>query len=182
MTISPAEMGWMAAVIDLRGRVYVKTNKQRAEDSRQIVLMAESKQASIIRRLSKMTGNKVETMSPRPMKEFMRRGCNEHCPEQHVHISDDRTMPGITRWTLTGVAMAIVTTALEPYLTEDKGFPEYNEEILAATTLRGQGSGAVMATIARLSALGWPLPDVLAKDMEMVHEQLLQYAQVERAS
>lgn len=161
--LTEADKGWMAAVIDLRGYVYIKQNKQRA--SRQIVLMVESKRAGIVRRLGQMSGTKPETMQAREMKEFMRRGCAEHCVEPHVHVNDDRTMPSVVRWTATGVAFAVIVSALEPYLTEDKGFPELAQEVLGVTDVLGRGSGAVMATLVRMKDLGWPMPP-------MLHEQL----------
>lgn len=163
--LTEADKGWMAAVIDLRGYVYVKKNKQRAEGSRQVVLMVESKRAGIIRRLSELVGTKPETMQAREMKEFMRRGCAEHCVEPHVHVNDDRTMPSVIRWTATGVCFAVIVSALEPYLTEDKGFPELAQEVLGATEVLGRGSGAVVASLVRMKGLGWPMP-------ELLHEQL----------
>ena len=163
---SQADLGWMAAVIDLKGHVYVKKNKQRAEGSRQIVLMVESRRVSVIRRLSELTGTKPEVMAEKPLKEFMRRACAEHCQEPHVHVNDDRIMPAVRRWTVTGVAFAVVLDALAPFITEDQGFPEYVQEILGATDVLGRGSGQVMATLNRLKALGWPIPALLSDELK----------------
>lgn len=163
--LTQADLGWMAAVIDLRGHVYIKKNKQRAEGSRQIVLMVESKRAGIIRRLGELGGTRPEVFQARAVKDFMRRSCTEHCPEAHVHIGDERTMPSVLRWTATGIAFAIIVSALEPLLAEDQGFPELAQEILGSTDLLGRGSGAVMATLVRLKDIGWPMP-------ELLHEQL----------
>ena len=163
--LTQADLGWMAAVVDLRGHVYIKSNKQRAEGSRQIVLMVESKRPGIIRRLGQLSGTKPEAFVAREMKEFMRRGCAEHCVEPHVHVNDDRTLPPVQRWTVTGIAFAVIVKGLEPYLQEDQGFPELAQEILGVTDVLGRGSGAVMATLVRLKDIGWPIPDLL-------HEQL----------
>lgn len=160
-----ADLGWMAAVIDLRGHVYIKNNKQRAEGSRQIVLMVESKRFGIIRRLGELAGTKPEAMQARAMKEFMRRGCAEHCLEPHVHVNDDRQLPPIARWTVTGIAFAVIVHGLAPYLAEDQGMPELAQEILGATDVLGRGSGAVMSTLVRLKDIGWEMPP-------MLHEQL----------
>lgn len=163
--LTQADLGWMAAVIDLRGHVYIKKNKQRAEGSRQIVLMVESKRAGIIRRLGQLSGTKPETFQARELKDFMRRGCAEHCAEPHVHVGDDRVMPSVLRWTVTGIAFAVIVNGLEPYLQEDQGFPELAQEVLGVTEVLGRGSGAVMATLVRLKDIGWPMP-------ELLHEQL----------
>lgn len=163
--MTPADLGWMAAVIDLKGRVYVKRNRQRAEGSRQIVLMVESSRPAVIRKMSQLTGTNPEARSARPMKEFMRRACNEHCEEPHVHVGDERELPPVQRWTATGVALAVIGEALAPFLAQDLGLPEYVQEIIGNTDLSGRGSGAVMATLLRMRDLGWPMP-------KMLHEQL----------
>lgn len=159
-----AELGWMAAVIDLRGRVYVKQNRQRA--TRQIVLMVESTRPAVIRKMALLTGTNPEARSARPMKEFMRRACNEHCIEPHVHVNDEREMPPVQRWTATGVALAVTGDALLPFLAEDLGLPEFIAEICGNTDLSGRGSGAVMATLLRMKDLGWPMPPSLREDLQ----------------
>lgn len=164
--ISQAKLGWMAAVIDLRGLVVFKTNKNRAEGSRQIVLVVDSKLPGIVRELCAMTGTKAEAKIERKMREFMRRSCNEHCPEAHIHVNDERIMPGIYRWTVTGMALAVILESLLPLFVEDKGLAEIQQEILGSTYLSGQGSGAVIASINRLQILGWELPDAVAQELE----------------
>ena len=153
--LTPAKMGWMAGIIDLKGHIYIKKNAQRS--TRQIVLTVDSKFPGIIRELGVLCGTKPESANAKPLKDFMRRSCNEHCPEAHIHV-DDRIMPGIHRWTITGIALAVVLDALEPVLTEDKGFPEYKDEILSTMDMGGRGSGQVMATLNKLQLLGWPMP------------------------
>jgi hypothetical protein len=164
--ITPAKLGWMAGIIDLKGRVYIKTNSQRAEGSRQIVLMVESRYPGIIREFSRLTGTNPESRLDKPLKDFMRRNCNEHCPEAHIHVNDDRIMPSVSRWTITGVAFAVVIDALMPVLTEEKGFPELRDEILAGMDLGGRGSSQVLTTLNRLMTLGWPMPEKVMQDLE----------------
>lgn len=156
MAIPVQKLGWMGAVLDLRGHLLTKKNQKRATP--QYVLMAESKELSVIRELSSLTGTKAEAQAARPLKDFMKRGCTEHCPESHIHIGDDREMPRIARWTITGAGMATVLDNLLPFMIIDRGYEEVVEEVIETTVLVGQGSGAVRASLARLRELGWELP------------------------
>ena len=163
--ITPAKLGWMAGVIDLKGRVYIKANTQR-RSTRQIVLMVESRLPGIIREFGALTGTTPEYKTDRPLKDFMRRSCSEHCPEAHVHVNDDRIMPSVYRWTITGIAMAVVVDALLPVLTEDKGFVELRDEILSTVDINGRGSAVVLSTLNRLMTLGWPMPAQVMQSLE----------------
>lgn len=147
----------MAGVIDLKGRLTIKNNKARA--TRQIVLSVESTEIPVVRRLARMTGGRPEARPQAPLKDWMRRGCNDHCPEPHVHIHDHREMPPNLRWTLTGASAAVVMITLLPFLTVDKGFEEVIEEIVESVPLAGQGATAVLRSLKRLSDLGWDLPE-----------------------
>lgn len=161
--ITPAKLGWMAAIIDMRGRVYAKNNKDRA--TRQIVLMVESRYPKIINELAALTGTRPEFKTARPLKDFMRRGCREHCNEAHVHVNDERIMPMVQRWTITGAGMAIVTDALQPYLVE-QDFTAYRDEIMNGLDVGGRGSDRIRSTINRLVSLGWPLPGPIEERLE----------------
>lgn len=154
--IPAPKLGWMAGVVDLKGRLIYKKNRQRATP--QVVLMVESKEYSIVRALGALTGTKAEFKKAQPLKEFMRRGCSDHCPEAHVHVSDDREMPQVARWTITGAGMVVVLTNLMPYLTIDRGYTEAIEQARGNTALEGQGSGMVMMSLQRLQSLDWELP------------------------
>lgn len=162
--ITPATMGWMAGIIDLKGRIYTKKNQSRATP--QVVLMVESRYPGIVRRLGELVGTRPEVMQSKPLKDFMRRGCREHCAEPHVHVNDDRIMPGVYRWTVTGLSMAIVLKALEPLLIEDKAYQEHADEVLAVAAIEGQGSAATLAAVNRMHLLGWPLPEKVTRELE----------------
>lgn len=154
--IPAPKLGWMAGVIDLKGRLIYKNNRQRA--TAQVVLMVETKEYPIIKALGALTGTKAEFRKAQPLKEFMRRGCSDHCPEAHVHVSDDREMPQVARWTITGAGMVVILTNLMPYLTIDRGYNEAIEQVRANTALQGQGSGMVFMSLQRLQSLDWELP------------------------
>lgn len=152
-------LGWVAGIIDLKGRLIYKVNKQRATD--QVVLIVESKELGIIRQLGRLTGTKPDAKIARPIKDFMRRGCLEHCPESHVHVNDfgaDREMPPVSRWTITGAGMVVIIDNVLPYLCVDRDWEAAMETVRMNTVLEGQGSGAVFATLSRLKALSWDLP------------------------
>lgn len=165
MAIPVNRLGWMAGVIDLKGRLITKKNAQRATP--QYVLMVETKEFGVVRELANMTGTRPELMAPKKIKEFMRRSCTEHCPEAHVHVADEfLEMPRMGRWTITGASMATVLDNLSPFLVVDKGWSELIEKIARTITLVSHGSGAVLASLRRLRDLGWDLPDQYAAAIE----------------
>ena len=158
--ISPIKLGWMAGVIDLKGRLLRKRNKMRATP--QIVLAVQTKELAVIRELGNLTGTKPEAIQKQPIKDFMRRSCAEHCPEAHVHYYSDVDglyMPEMRRWTVTGAAMYVVLDNLLPYIQIDRGYTEAMEKVMGNTSLVGQGATAVIVSLRRLYSLGWELPD-----------------------
>ena len=159
--IPAPKLGWIAGIVDLKGRLLYKNNKQRATP--QVVLMVETKEYSIIKTLGTLTGTRAEFKKAQPLKDFMRRGCNDHCPEAHIHVADERIMPQVARWTITGAGMVVVLTNLMPYLTIDRGYSDAIEQVGDATTLEGQGSGMVMVSLQRLALLDWELPERYAQ-------------------
>jgi hypothetical protein len=164
VSLTPATLGWMAAIIDLKGILLRKKNQSRATP--QLVMVVDSKNFAVIGRLAELTGTQPEAKRVQDVKaEWLRRGCTEHCPEAHVHVHDNWHMPETQRWSTTGVAAAVVLTGLRPYLISDKPYDDFIEEALRNAALTGQGSGAVKATISRLVSLGWALPSELAQDL-----------------
>ena len=159
--ISPIKLGWMAGVIDLKGRLVHKKNQMRATP--QIVLMVETKEFGVVRELSNLTGTRPEAMDRRPVKDWMRRGCLEHCPEAHIHVydmnRDESYMPPIARWTITGGGMYVVLDSVLPYIQIDRGYPEAMDQVMVNTPLTGQGSAAVISSLRRLHGLGWEMPE-----------------------
>lgn len=155
--LPPSTLGWVAGILDLKGRITYKNNKQRA--TRQIVLSVETKDQRITDRLSTLTGTHPEYQAAQYMPEWMRRGCREHCPENHVHVHrHPQHMPAVIRWTITGAGAAILIHNLNPYLLTNYD-TVYNEIIEnTKTRLEGQGSGMIWTAIYRLHELGWELP------------------------
>jgi hypothetical protein len=162
--IDKAELGWMAAVIDMKGHVIHKNNQTRRTS--QLVLMVDIKDARVAQRLAAFTGSRAE-VKPRvpPSEAFLRRGCASHCPEAHIHVDETSAwqMPEITRWSVTGAAMAVVLLNLAPYMST---FSEYIDDVDEATAnmaVSGRGSGAVRAAVKRLAGLGWRIPKEVSR-------------------
>lgn len=169
--ITGTDLAWLAAILDLKGHIIRKNNQTRATP--QLVLMVESAQLRVIERLCMLTGTNVEPKwaDGRRQRDWVRRGCIEHCPEAHVH-HEGSEIPPIARWTLTGAAAAVVLHSVIPYMVTDRGLEDMKNEILANVVLSGQGSGATKAAIRRLAALGWELPPLIAQRFRAEDEAL----------
>ena len=155
--IADHQLGWMAGVIDLKGRIIVKHNKQRR--TRQLVLVVETQETQVVQELGRMTGTALELKMPRNMPDFMRHGCVEHCPTEHVHVKSE--MPSISRWTVTGSAMAVVVYNLLPFMRNDRGLLKGMQEIFQMTPKSGAGRNAIDQSIKRMAELGWEIPEEL---------------------
>lgn len=155
--IPPAQLGWMAGVIDLKGKILRKQNKARA--TQQLVLGVESKDFSVIRELSRLTGTSPEMMkTPEGTQDWMRRSCLEHCHDAHVHVHAP-LWPAIARWTVTGASMGVVLWTLRGYLRTDRGLGAAMSQAIAQATISGRGSGATRKSLHRLRYLGWEFPE-----------------------
>lgn len=170
MALPMYQLGWMAGIVDMKGRILSKNNKTRK--TKQLVLSVDTKEIQIVRRLSSMTGTRPELQAAQPRPEFMRRSCHEHCPEAHIHVGEDPfLMPEIARWTITGAGMVVVLSSLMPFLSIDRGWDQAVETATNQTVFHGPGSGMVKSTLARLKALGWDLP--------LIYEAQLPYEEEE---
>lgn len=159
--LTEADKAWMAAVIDLKGMVIRKHNKMRKTP--QLVLYVGTKDARIAARLSALTGTSPEAHEQKGLEEFLRRGCVEHCKDAHVHMH--KQMPLITRWSVTGVAAAMVLANLAPYMSTYPDYAGVVAEILVNFAAKGQGSGATRSAILRLEQLGWRIPMGISRRM-----------------
>jgi hypothetical protein len=170
-------LGWMAAVIDLRGKIIRKKNRSRATP--QLVLMVETRHYAIVKELGRYTGTSPELRDKmRNMPEWMRKGCTEHCPQPHIHVGDrngyEWQMPAVTRWTITGAGAAVVLANLMPFLRREQGFEELVQEIatnvIPLTEGTTQGLAAVQRQVQRLHDLGWTIPEafqLFLRDQEL---------------
>lgn len=159
------DKAWVGAIVDSRGRIVKKQNKDRQPGSEQICLVVQTKHHEIAMRLCAMTGTEPRGRNqPRPRFETERRQCIEHCPEPHVHINTFDQMPLTTTWTVTGVSAAIVLWNVRKYMaTSREPWDWAMEQSLRQMKLAGQGSGMTRAAAIRLQDLGWDLPPAMRK-------------------
>lgn len=168
MPIPVQKLGWMAGIIDMKGRIVHKNNTTR--NTKQVTLYVESKEIGIVRALSEMTGTRPEMKAAEetPAIFTMRHNCREHCPEAHVHVGpeDGALMPQRARWTVSGAAMVVVLHNLRPYLVMDRGWDEVADMVTNVTVTNGRGWTAVQNSLNRLLDLGWALPLIFATALE----------------
>lgn len=165
MTLPAHQLGWVAGILDLKGRIIYKNNKTRT--TRQITLMVETKEYTVVRALGRLTGTNPEFRDQSPLADWMRRGCSEHCPEQHIHVNDSNsTLPPMARWTMTGASMVTVLDNVAPFLMIERGYEAATAEAIANTTLVGQGANMTVKSLRRLHQLGWDLPEIYASALD----------------
>ena len=158
MSIPVAQLGWMAGIIDMRGKIVAKQNKNRRQP--QMVLYVQSKQFPVIQRLAAMTGTNPEhkIIEVEDGDGWWRKGCVEHCPEAHTHV-DRGQFPDTMRWTVTGTPMGVVLYNLGPFLTQLDKFAFARDTCFRDMVLRGRGAKATVDALRRLESLGWDFPE-----------------------
>jgi hypothetical protein len=157
--IPPEKLAWMAAILDIQGRIHRKDNQARATP--QLVLRVDSSHLSVIGELCRLTGGSVEPRPPAPGKEWDRKGCTEHCAAAHVHV-EIGSQPSTGRWTVTGAAAAVVLHNVIPYMLTDRGMEAMMTEALENVNLAGRSGNNARRAVRRLAQLGWVLPEKIA--------------------
>ena len=160
--IEEATLGWVAGILDFQGHVLRRNNSQRAAGSVQVSIYVETGIPGIPDRLCQLTGTMPEEHDQKKLKqEWLRRGCEEHCPEAHEHVRAVNMRPTI-KWSCTGAAMAIILWNVRQYMTTDhEPWDWAMAQAFSQIRLTGQGSAAIIGAAKRLHALGWELPPVL---------------------
>ena len=167
--ISEADKGWFAAILDLKGHI-VKREK-RASGSEQITLYVDSSVMEITSKMAAMTGTNPEPRNqPDLPRDWLARGCIEHCPEAHVHHFREVNLPETIKWSTSGAAAAIVLWNLRDYLLTDREPWDWGmAACFASTRLSGRGAHATIGAIRRMHSLGWEMPplfrDVIPKEL-----------------
>ena len=161
--IDEATKGWVAGILDFQAHVQIRKNHQRAAGSEQITIYVSTSIAGIPERLCELTGTAPEEKAYGKLKEeWLRRGCDEHCPDAHIHVREVN-MPLNTRWSCSGAAAAIILWNVRRYMTTDHEPWDWAQaQVLSQLRLTGQGSAAIIGAAKRLHSLGWDLPPVLA--------------------
>lgn len=150
------DLAWMAAVIEIKGRIRrYDSNAMRATP--QLVIRVHSKQLNVLGRMADLTGIQLRTEEASEIEPSIRRGCNEHCPEAHVHTRVEVPPMGI--WAMTGVAAAVLLYNLMPYLTEDPTkLQSFVDDAINQLPAQNRGRHAIVRAVQRLAALGWSVP------------------------
>lgn len=154
------DLRWFAAVFEMRGKVRKLQPESRKNPLFSMVL--ETGRINVIRRMAAMTGSVPRITEPTAFSASLRKGCAEHCPTPHKHITHN--LPLIGRWHISGAGAIVVATAIVPYMLEDTT----ELEVFAEDAMRyvprvgvGRGRHAVNQTILRLAGLGWSIPPAL---------------------
>lgn len=170
--ITTQDLAWMAGIVDLKGRINRKQPKTRA--SAQITLSVTSTMIQVVERMCRLTGTAPEIQATKPLNEIIRRGCIEHCPEQHIHVGGpDGFAPYAIKWTASGSSLLVVVHNLRPYLVIDQGYGPAEDEIRASLPLAGRGAQAILTSCNRLRNLGWQLPEILEHALDKHLERSL---------
>lgn len=176
--ITKADMVWMAAAIEFRGRVKrYSGNTQRA--TTQLVLYLHSRQLNCVRRMCELTGVGIRTAPTKKIEPGVRRGCAEHCPQPHVHTAVDVPEMGI--WAMTGSAAGVVLHNLMPFMYDNVDeLQAFVDDAIAQLPAGPHGRHAVALSLRRLRKLGWAFPAEMqtwldehdARDSELIRRMI----------
>lgn len=155
---SPAQLGWIAGIIEARGKIRKTSNPLRK--STQILLQVQTRHLDIAARLGKLTGVKVRYVESKRINKGDRKACAEHCPEAHVHV--EPWIPAMGVWAVTGGAAAVVLHNVMPYLSSIEERQTIVDEIVGSLPTQGRGFHAVKTSVDRLRRLGWEIPPAMA--------------------
>lgn len=141
--MTPAQIGWVAGIIELRG--YLSSHASAQTDHRLPTVAVtlpevEGQPHPIIAWLCERTG-----VAPIPTgKGYNRNACGEHCPRPHVHVSSR-----YHRWIVGGAKAVVLLQAIRPLLVFRA---EEVDQLLQST--RGQYK---RAHLHEMAARGWPV-------------------------
>lgn len=133
--MSPAELAYLAGVVDSLGRIRIRYSGV----SELAVVAISSANLELLERIARTTGVKVIHVR----RAYSRLGCMEHCEDPHLHV---RSYTG--RWELTGARAVIFLRSVLPYLVQ---LNHAATRVLASTG----GAPVKPATIRKMAELGW---------------------------
>lgn len=142
--MSPDDLAYMAAVVDMLA--VLKVRKMDASDL-PVAAITSTRHIEAVRLLCEHTGVKPVSL----VKDYVHRGCNEHCPDKHNHVESEGA-----RWQVVGVKATIVLHSLVPYLRVQR---EAARELVRA----GQVIGYKGQVVAEMRRLGWDIPELKAQ-------------------
>lgn len=101
----------------------------------------------LLKDLGRLTGVGITSVT----RSYGRAPCAEHCTERHQHID---SVTG--RWILTGAKATVLLAAVRPYL-------RLRADEATSVIALGLTSGFKPATVTKMAALGWPIPDQMRR-------------------
>lgn len=134
-----ATVAYVAGVIDLLGVIRTRT----VQDTELPYLALSGPNTGMLNFLGEITGTRP-TITRRA---YSKAGCAEHCLEKHQHI---QSVSG--RWSISGAKATVVLWNVRPYM-------RLQVEEAAAALAVGTRAGFKPATLTKIAALGWELPD-----------------------
>lgn len=156
--INEGDLGWVAGILDLKGKVYRLTARQGGRI--QYSLCVTDRNVPLIRQLCHLTGVRGQDHDGGRERapEHWRRACDLHCPQEHVHVKP----PGSTlRWGLRGAGALIVIDAVLPFCRIQRdAFAEVRPEIASQINAQINPGKSGIAT-RRMADMGWAIPEEL---------------------
>ncbi len=164
-TITPTEMAWMAAVIDMRGKTRRSCHVSRRTPL--LMLYVESRHLPVLRRLGRYSGSRIEVEQAKALPASMRKQCAAHCPDAHQHVQT--VLPEIGRWHISGAGAAVVLHNLLPMMMIDlDARKDFVRQVYAQVPMSGRGRHAIDQSLNRLRRLGWEIPPQLMPPVDAV--------------
>jgi hypothetical protein len=140
--LTEAQLAYVAAILDTQANLTQRT----VRDAVLPQVDVNGGRIEVLHHLGALTEVRiVETK-----RSYSRAPCTEHCAgERHLHIE---SVSG--RWSVSGAKATIVLAAVQPYLV----FRPAEIETLVEV---GLGAGFKGATVDKMAALGWPIPEAM---------------------
>lgn len=137
------DLAYLAGVLDFLAVLRVRTTPQ---GSQLPYVGISSANLAALGRVATITGTKITQVE----RDYMRRGCDEHCAHAHQHI-----VSTTGRWSVTGSRATVVLFNTQPFLTRDL---DLASELIQV----GLSAPTKPAVAARMAAAGWELPPAWA--------------------
>jgi hypothetical protein len=131
---------YIAGVIDLLGVIRLRVTPQGTQLPSVAI---NSGNIPMLQYLAKTTGTRAITTR----RQYVKAGCSEHCRTKHQHVT---SVSG--RWSVTGVKATVVLWNIEPFM-------RLQSDQVRTALLVGLHTGFKPATVAKMTQLGWDVPD-----------------------
>ena len=131
---------YVAGVIDLLGLIRIRVTPP---DTQLPSIAISNSNVAMLGFLAQLTGTRAIVTR----RQYVKAGCSEHCREKHQHV-----MSVSGRWSVTGAKATVVLWNIQPYV-------HLQSDAVRTALLVGLHTGYKPATVAKMSELGWDVPD-----------------------